>query len=160
MPKDALLFERLQRLGLAGRTFSPTHPDADTLCLAHGRAYVASFLDGSIGEREMRRIGLPWSPELVQRTLAGVGSAVLAGRLALECGAAVMCNGGTHHAHASQGSGWCVFNDQAVAARAAQRDAGVERVMFVDLDVHQVRQRRAALTGRAWVVRKTGWPSG
>ena len=84
----------------------------------------------------MRRIGLPWSPKLVQRTVIGTGSAVLAARLALQFGVAIMTNGGTHHAHYGHGSGWCIFNDLAVAARAAQRDAGVEKVLFIDLDVH------------------------
>lgn len=162
-----------------GRTFTPAVPDADTLCLAHERAYVESFLNGSISDKEMRRIGLPWSQALVRRTLVGVGSAVLAARLALQLGVAVQCNGGTHHAHPGHGSGergvwciggswaygheglpfschpvaacshlnpclplcsatgWCIFNDQAVAARAAQRDAGVRQCLFVDLDVHQ-----------------------
>lgn len=104
MPKDSLLHARLQQEGL-GRTFRPTHPDAATLCLAHDPGYVHSFLDGSISPAAMRRIGLPWSPALVQRTLIGVGSAILASRLALQLGVAVMCNGGTHHAHHSHGSG-------------------------------------------------------
>jgi acetoin utilization deacetylase AcuC-like enzyme len=137
MPKDFLLFRRLQEQGLASRVFRPTHPDADTLCLIHDRAYVEGFLQGSISTRDMRRIGLPWSQPLVQRTLAGVGSAILAARLALQYGVACMTNGGTHHAHSDHGSGWCIFNDQAVAAKACQRDAGIERCMFVDLDVHQ-----------------------
>ena len=104
MPKDSLLHARLQREGL-GRTFKPAPPDAATLCLAHDPAYVQAFLDGSIDAAAMRRIGLPWSPALVQRTLIGVGSAILAARLALQLGVAVMCNGGTHHAHYRHGSG-------------------------------------------------------
>lgn len=196
MPKDALLYARLQQLGLAGRTFRPEPPSPNTLALAHDPAYVRSFLDGSISPAAMRRIGLPWSEALVRRALVGVGSAVLAARLALQFGVAVMCNGGTHHAHPAHGSGkpwrqggvgrggsqrraggspclpggssmpapagpaappppgstscalniarppgWCIFNDQAVAARAAQRDAGIGQVLFVDLDVHQVGRR-------------------
>lgn len=138
MMKDAMLYDELKRLGLAARTFRPSPPDVATLCLAHDEAYVRSFLGGGIaGTPEMRRIGLPWSPELVTRTLIGVGSAVLSARLAVQYGAAVMCNGGTHHAHRDRGAGWCIFHDQAVAARAAQRDAGVGKVLFVDLDVHQ-----------------------
>lgn len=105
MPKDALLHARLRQLGLAGRTFRPEPPTADTLSLVHDPAYVASFLDGSIDAAAMRRIGLPWSQALVRRTLVGVGSAVLAARLALQFGVAVMCNGGTHHAHRAHGSG-------------------------------------------------------
>ena len=68
MPKDALLYERLQAVGLAGRTFTVPEglPDRDTLCLAHDPTYVDAFLDGSIGAAEMRRIGLPWSQPLVR----------------------------------------------------------------------------------------------
>lgn len=137
MPKDALLYQRLQQLGLAGATFMPTYPDAATLELVHEPEYVAGFLSGTLDAAAMRRIGLPWSESLVKRTLIGTGSAILAARLAVQYGVAVMCNGGTHHAHAGHGSGWCIFNDQAVAARAAQRDMGVEHVLFIDLDVHQ-----------------------
>ncbi|GFH05661.1 hist_deacetyl domain-containing protein, partial [Haematococcus lacustris] len=137
MPKDHLLYLALREEGLAGSTFTPAYPDRDTLLLAHTPDYVDSFLEGRLSASAMRSIGLPWSPALVQRTLVGTGSAVLAARLALQYGVACMCNGGTHHAHPSHGSGWCVFNDQAVAARAAQRDAGVGKVLFVDLDVHQ-----------------------
>lgn len=71
MPKDHLLYLELQRLGLASHTFTPTYPDAETLCLAHERSYVDSFLDGSISAQQMKRIGLPWSQALVQRTLIG-----------------------------------------------------------------------------------------
>jgi acetoin utilization deacetylase AcuC-like enzyme len=137
MPKDALLYQRLVELGLATRTFTPVPPDPATLCLVHAPSYVNSFLDGTIDPGAMRRIGLPWSPELVRRTLIGVGAHILAARLALQFGVAVTTNGGTHHAHRSYGAGWCIFNDQAVAAAAARRDCGVERILFVDLDVHQ-----------------------
>lgn len=74
----------------------------------------------------------------MRRTLVGVGSAVLSARLALQFGVACMTNSGTHHAHPGHGSGWCIFHDQAVAARSVQRDVGVGQVLFVDLDVHQV----------------------
>lgn len=105
MPKDVLLHRRLTDLGLARRTFTPEYPQADTLRLAHTPEYVEQFLSGSISQQAMRQIGLAWSPELRQRTLIGVGSAVLAARLALQFGCAVMCNGGTHHAHPGHGSG-------------------------------------------------------
>lgn len=137
MPKDHLLYLALQAEGLAQLTFTPTYPDAATLCLAHDPQYVESFLNGSISQQQMRSIGLPWSQQLVQRTLIGTGSAVLAARLALQYGVACMCNGGTHHAHRAHGSGWCIFNDLAVAGKAAQRDAGIGQVLMLDLDVHQ-----------------------
>ncbi|KAG7671113.1 hypothetical protein KSW81_004537 [Nannochloris sp. 'desiccata'] len=139
MPKDALLYQRLCELGIAtaDRTFTPVPPDFETLCLAHDADYVQSFLDGTISDAGMRCIGLPWSKDLVTRTLIGTGSAILASRLALDLGIAVMCNGGTHHAHPGHGSGWCIFNDQAVAARSVQRDCSVGQTLFIDLDVHQ-----------------------
>ena len=136
--QDQLLYLRLRELGLAteSNTFTPQAPDADTLALCHCPAYVAAFLDGSLDAAAMRKIGLPWSEKLVRRTTLGVGSAVLAARLAVQYGVAAMSNGGTHHAHHAHGSGWCIFNDLAVAARAAQRDMGVGRVLILDLDVH------------------------
>lgn len=85
--------------------FTPTYPDIDTLCLVHDREYVCSFLEGTISAAAMRRIGLPWSQQLVNRTLIGTGSAVLAARLAVSYGLAIMCNGGTHHAHRDHGTG-------------------------------------------------------
>ena len=110
MPKDHLLYLALQERGLAHATFTPSYPDADTLELAlelaHEQQYVRSFLDGSISQAQMKQIGLPWSQKLVQRTLIGTGSAVLAARLALQYGVACMTNGGTHHAHRAHGSGW------------------------------------------------------
>jgi len=136
MPKDSLLYQRLCELGV-GRTFTPVPADFGTLCLAHDADYVQSFLDGTISDADMRCIGLPWSKELVTRTLIGTGSAILASRLALDLGIAVMCNGGTHHAHSGHGSGWCIFNDQAVAAKSIQRDCSVGQILFIDLDVHQ-----------------------
>lgn len=105
MPKDHLLYLALQAEGLAQLTFTPTYPDAATICLVHDEQYVHSFLNGSISQQQMRRIGLPWSEKLVQRTLIGTGSALLAARLALQYGIACMTNGGTHHAHRAHGSG-------------------------------------------------------
>lgn len=140
MPKDALLYARLkgQGLAMATRTFRPTVPDIDTISLVHDASYVQEFIQGTLSPEKQKAIGLPWSEALVRRTLVGAGSAVLAARLATEFGIAVMCNGGTHHAHFDRGSGWCVFNDLAIAARAAQRDIGaVRKVLFADLDVHQ-----------------------
>lgn len=138
MPKDALLYAKLKDQGLATRTFTPTVPDLETICLVHDEAYVQKFLHGTLSPQMEKALGLPWSEGLVRRTLIGVGSAILAARLAVEFGVAVMCNGGTHHAHRDRGSGWCVFNDQAIGARAVQRDVdGIEKVLFVDLDVHQ-----------------------
>jgi acetoin utilization deacetylase AcuC-like enzyme len=107
------------------------------LTLVHTAEYVDSFLSGSIDSRAMRRIGLPWSEALVERTRAAVAGTLLTARLALEHGIASNTAGGTHHAHPEFGSGFCIFNDLAVAARGLVADGTVERILVVDLDVHQ-----------------------
>ena len=108
-----------------------------TLELVHERDYVQAFLCGTLGEVAMRRIGFPWSQGLVTRALASVGATLAATREALATGWGGTLAGGTHHAFAGEGSGFCVFNDIAVAARWAQANADVERIAVIDLDVHQ-----------------------
>jgi acetoin utilization deacetylase AcuC-like enzyme len=106
--------------------------DPAVIGLAHAPAYVASVLDGTVDPRIMRRIGFPWSPQLVARTLASVGGTLAATRDALATGFGGNLAGGTHHAFYAEGSGFCVFNDLAVAIRAHRLRASV-----IDLDVHQ-----------------------
>jgi acetoin utilization deacetylase AcuC-like enzyme len=132
---------RLLREALAaggGFDFQPA-PLADpvTIALLHDPAYVKSFLDGSIDPRIMRRIGFPWSPELVRRTLASVGGTLSATADALAHGAGGNLAGGTHHAFRTEGAGFCVFNDIAVAIRRLFADGKITRAAVVDLDVHQ-----------------------
>jgi acetoin utilization deacetylase AcuC-like enzyme len=115
-------------------TFDPApFASPDDICLAHDGEYVRTFLDGTVDRAIMRRIGFPWSPELVKRTLASVGGTVEAAREALTRGWGGNLAGGTHHAFRNEGAGFCVFNDIAVAVRAL----AVDRVAVVDLDVHQ-----------------------
>src|SRR5438874_13354698 len=111
--------------------------DADALARVHDPQYVRSFLDGTIDSRIMRRIGFPWSPELVRRTLASVGGTLRATGDALRHGVGGNLAGGTHHAFYSEGSGFCVFNDIAVAIRGLLTERRIERAAVVDLDVHQ-----------------------
>jgi acetoin utilization deacetylase AcuC-like enzyme len=85
----------------------------------------------------MRRIGFPWSEGLVHRTLASTGGTLAATRVALDTGVAGTVAGGTHHAFRNEGSGFCVFNDLAVAAEWARHNRGIHRIAIVDLDVHQ-----------------------
>jgi len=87
--------------------------------------------------REVRRVGLPWSPALVERSLRSVGGTVAACRVALANGIAVSLSGGTHHAFRDRGEGFCIFNDAAVAARLMQAEGRARRVVIVDCDVHQ-----------------------
>src|SRR5262245_4312165 len=97
-------------------TFEPApFADADSICLVHDRSYVDAFLDGSLDPIIQRRIGFPWSEQLVHRTLASVGGTMAATRDALSRGWGGNLAGGTHHAFRTEGSGFCVFNDIAVA---------------------------------------------
>ena len=103
----------------------------------HDRDYVKSFLDGMIDASRMRRIGFPWSSELVKRTLASTGGTLCASRAALARGFGGTLAGGTHHAYRSEGSGFCVFNDLAVSIEMVRRETSLRRFAVVDLDVHQ-----------------------
>jgi acetoin utilization deacetylase AcuC-like enzyme len=105
--------------------------------LAHDPAYVRSVMDGSVDSRIMRRIGFPWSETLVSRTRASVGGTLAAARDAMRSGFGGNMAGGTHHAFRSQGSGFCVFNDLAVAIQVLRRDGLAARAAVLDLDVHQ-----------------------
>ena len=107
------------------------------LLLVHTYGYVSRFRKGEMTDKEMRRIGFPWSPELVVRSVRSVGSTIAASRAALTYGIAVNLGGGTHHAYADHGEGFCVFNDVAIAARQMQRDGLAQRILIVDCDVHQ-----------------------
>jgi acetoin utilization deacetylase AcuC-like enzyme len=115
-------------------------PDAasdEQLLRAHDIEYLAKVVGGTLSEREVRRIGLPWTSELVERSRRSVGGTVEACRAALSDGIAVSLSGGTHHAFADHGEGFCLFNDVAVAARTMQAEERVQRVVIIDCDVHQ-----------------------
>lgn len=115
---------------------------ADELSLVHTSPYVDAVLQGGLSPQAQREIGFPWSPAMAERALRSVGATVAAARVALKHGLAANLAGGTHHAYADHGSGFCVFNDMAVAARVMQQEwAWVYRqplhVLILDLDVHQ-----------------------
>ncbi|HXV56680.1 MAG TPA: histone deacetylase [Gaiellaceae bacterium] len=109
----------------------------DELRLAHDAGYIARVARGELSRREVLALGLPWSPELVERSRRSVGATLMAAEAALADGVAANVGGGTHHAFADAGRGFCVFNDVVVAARALRRAGRVARVLVVDLDVHQ-----------------------
>ncbi len=106
------------------------------LTLVHDAAYVSAVTSGTLGAAEQRAIGFPWSEQMVERSRRSVGATIAAARAALREGVAANLAGGTHHAAAARGSGYCVFNDVAVATRVLQAEAAL-RVVVVDLDVHQ-----------------------
>lgn len=115
-------------------------PDPATdeeLLRVHDPDYVARVVSGTLAPEEVRRIGFPWSPQLVERSRRSVGGTVGASRAALEDGISANLAGGTHHAFAHRGEGFCVFNDVAVAARALQAEGRASRMAVLDLDVHQ-----------------------
>jgi acetoin utilization deacetylase AcuC-like enzyme len=139
MPKFGKVYEHLVRNGIAtlDQFHCPPRAPRELIELAHSAAYVEAYCEGTLDARAMRRIGLPWSPLLVNRTCTAVGGTIMAVELALQHGLAASTAGGTHHAFADFGSGFCIFNDLAVAARYAQHFLSVSRVLIVDLDVHQ-----------------------
>jgi acetoin utilization deacetylase AcuC-like enzyme len=94
-------------------------------------------MSGALSSSEQKAIGFPWSPEMVERSRRSSGATIAACRAAIAEGTAVNLAGGTHHAHADRGEGFCVFNDAAIAARLMQAERRVSRVAIVDLDVHQ-----------------------
>lgn len=109
----------------------------DEIALAHTPEYVARLRDGSLAVPAVRKLGFPWSEALVNRSRRSVGGTLAALRWALVHGAAGHMAGGTHHAFADRGEGFCVLNDLAIAIHVARRDYAVTRVAVVDLDVHQ-----------------------
>ena len=119
------------------------------LTLVHDADYVRAVVNGTLTAAEQRAIGFPWSEEMVERSRRSVGATIAAARAALAEGVAANLAGGTHHAAAGRGSGYCVFNDVAVAARVLQAEAG--RRVVVDLDVHQGDGTAAIFAGDASV---------
>ncbi len=111
--------------------------ERETVELAHDPEYVNAFLEGTLTSQAMRRIGFPWSEGLVKRTFASVGGTLAATKEALANGWGGNLAGGTHHAFRGEGSGYCVFNDIAVAIQWLRTDSGIKRIAVVDLDVHQ-----------------------
>jgi acetoin utilization deacetylase AcuC-like enzyme len=109
----------------------------ELLALAHQPDYLDACFAGTLDEDALRRIGFPWSRALLERSLASVGGTLAAAQHALEVGFGANLAGGTHHAAADHGSGYCVFNDLAVVTRALLAEGRVRRVLIVDLDVHQ-----------------------
>src|SRR5204862_2300821 len=99
--------------------------------------YLDAVFSGTIAQADQRRLGFPWSEALLLRSRASVFGTVAAARAAMQEGIAGNLAGGTHHAYADRGTGFCVFNDIAVAVRTLQREGLIDRALVVDLDVHQ-----------------------
>jgi acetoin utilization deacetylase AcuC-like enzyme len=139
MRKFGRLIEILRDEGIAtsANTREPEPVSFAALARAHNATYVRDVLGQKLDEAATRRIGFPISDRLVHRSQRSIGGTILTGRLALKHGVACNTAGGSHHAHAGYGAGYCVFNDVAVAIRALQADGHIATAMVIDLDVHQ-----------------------
>ena len=109
----------------------------EQLSLCHTADYINRVQNGTLSAAEIRRIGFPWSPKLVERSRRSTGATIAAGRAALADGISANLAGGTHHAFADAGEGYCVFNDAAVAIRTLQHEGLIGQACVIDLDVHQ-----------------------
>ncbi len=136
MQKYSLLRQAVQTYAPHSLEEAPAASD-DELLLAHTAAYVERMSTGTLTVNEIRQIGFPWSPQMAERARRSAGATLAATRAALTERCAINLTGGTHHAFADHGEGFCCYNDAAVAARVLQRDHGVVRVLICDLDVHQ-----------------------
>jgi len=142
MQKYRLLRERVAN-ELPGIRLEQALPASEgELALAHTPHYIAAVLQGHLSEAQQREIGFPWSDRMAERACRSVGATIQAARAALKHGVASNLAGGTHHASADKGGGYCVFNDVAVAARLMQAESHrlhrrLLRVAVIDLDVHQ-----------------------
>ena len=137
--KYALLRDAVLASGLVAPStlHEPERASLDALRLVHTERYIDALVTGTLSDAEQRRIGLPWSEFLVERSFRAVGGTCEAARAALDYGVTMNLAGGTHHAFPDHGEGFCVFNDVAVAIRMLQRDRRIRRAAVIDLDVHQ-----------------------
>lgn len=119
----------------------------EDLCRVHDLAYVERVENGELTERELRRLGFPWSKELAGRAFSSVGASVAAAETSLTEGLGVNLAGGTHHAGRDYGSGYCVFNDFAVTAQSLLVRGRARKILILDLDVHQGDGTAALLAG-------------
>ncbi|MCA0278391.1 MAG: histone deacetylase [Proteobacteria bacterium] len=137
MGKYSQLMARLDALGLSGGLNRPEVIAPAHLRLAHETDYVDQVLACTVPPRIEREIGFPVGERVSRRAQLAAGGTLLAARLALRHGIACNAAGGSHHARRAQGAGFCTFNDVAVAALALLQAKDVERILVVDLDVHQ-----------------------
>ncbi len=145
MVREGLLAEKLFT---PDELIKPELPSRETMLLAHTSRYLTAVCEGTLEPKEVRRIGFPWSEALVRRSLASVGGCIEAAQEALRSGVSGCLAGGTHHANADWGEGYCVFNDIAVAVLKLFQENSIERAAIVDLDVHQGNGNSAILGSR------------
>jgi acetoin utilization deacetylase AcuC-like enzyme len=153
MAKYSMLRERVAADGICrqGELRTPRAVTDEEILRAHAPEYLERVVSGKLSEKEIRRIGFPWSDRMVERSRRASGGTLGACLAAMEEGFAANLAGGTHHAFSDRGEGYCVFNDSAIAARAVQAAGLVERVVVIDTDVHQGNGTAEILRGDATV---------
>jgi acetoin utilization deacetylase AcuC-like enzyme len=115
----------------------PESASDEDIIRAHDPAYLKRLQNGELTAKEIRRVGLPWSPQIVRRARYSAGATIAACRAALSEGIAVNLGGGTHHAFSDHGQGYCWLNDSAIASRAMQTEGLARKILVIDCDVHQ-----------------------
>jgi len=137
--KYALIKEQLLWQGIAGLAdfYDPGLCAEEDILRVHTAEYWHKVRDGQLSAAEVRRLGLPQSPQLVLRSLSSSAGTLQSARHALRDGVGLNLAGGTHHAFADRGEGFCVLNDQAIAAAHLLAHGLARRILIVDLDVHQ-----------------------
>ncbi|MEJ6473540.1 histone deacetylase [Pseudoalteromonas piscicida] len=132
------LYQRLNTSKFAQHIEQPEQKiTRDALLLCHDSNYVDAFLAGTLSDKAIKRMGFPWSEQLVERTLISLGGSLAAAEFALQHGVGANLSGGYHHAHREFGSGFCIFNDWAVVAATLVAQQRAEKVLIFDCDVHQ-----------------------
>lgn len=139
MEKYTRLRERILTSRLADhcQLLLPPAATDEQLLRVHTSAYLRAVTTGDLSPLQQRRIGFPWSEEMVQRSRRSTGATVAAAQAAMEQGISANLAGGTHHAFADSGQGYCVFNDTCVAARTLQAEGKIQTALIIDCDVHQ-----------------------
>ena len=139
MSKYSLLKDLLLAEGIltADDILQPCSLPAAAFELVHTREYLAKLASSGLSAAEQRRLGLPWSEALWQRSRLASAGTLTAARTALRSGLVGNLAGGTHHAFAVHAEGFCVLNDVAIAVRALQAEHAIESAAVIDLDVHQ-----------------------
>ncbi|MDC8832711.1 histone deacetylase family protein [Alteromonas gilva] len=132
------IYDALRLQGVPADTFVQPKPVLVNQLLAHYDSdYVNALLHGTLAKQAMRRIGFPWSEQLIKRSLTAVGGTITTARLAIQHGLALNLTGGYHHAAGDFGAGFCLFNDLYLAAKTMLNEPGIDSVLIIDLDVHQ-----------------------
>jgi acetoin utilization deacetylase AcuC-like enzyme len=149
MNKYSMLRERVERADICGpgELRLPHAVTDEEILRAHDPCYLKKVVTGTLTDKEIRRIGFPWSERMVERSRRASGGTLDACRNALEEGIAANLAGGTHHAFAGSGEGFCVLNDSAIAARTLRAEGLVDKVAVLDTDVHQGNGTASILRG-------------